>query len=314
MDSLVAPGIGNDGVGLGHPNHGPRSVCVIVPVKNSPTLIRCLGSLTESSQTPERVIVVDASTTPAEIPEGVARQLRLTLRHERTSQLQAKALGASLANEDLVLFLDADQWASPGLVAELSLSSSEMVAVQERAVGSGLVPKLITLSGHFLWHKFREFPDLGVPVIPRIYSRELLQAGFASLRADYGDLTGLPHLHEDSLLFAHVLRTLDGPRARVRKADAVIYHEVEGFNRVIRKAYYYGRDRGSHSGQGGGGAPQLRAPDRWLLERLDLYRWRPYVWPWVNVAGALYDGVRFPPFVAGYLRGSSGVREPANFP
>lgn len=284
-----------------------RSLTVVVPTKDAPALPGCLGSFLDSTVQPDELILVDSSSKETIVPEAVADAIPTRVVRRIVTQLQAKSLGAYLATSDRVCFVDSDQRATAGLVGELKSMHESIIAVPERPVGGGLLPKIIYLHGRFLWTQFQGHPSWSLPVIPRCFDRATLLRGLDSLHAIYGNLSVVPHLHEDSVLFAHVMRRPRTPSSALGFANEELLHLVDGLGAAFRKSYRYGWEKGARRLDVGSGGRGLAPADRALINSLDAYRWRPYFGPWVNVAGMLYDGFRVPAFAAGLLRGRSAT-------
>jgi len=101
------------------------SYSVVIATKDRPERLETvIKTVLEQSQRPERVVIVDASTPPLELPESLRDRadragVELTLHHSRPSTAGQRNQGVELVDTPLVLFLDDDVTLEPTYAAVL---------------------------------------------------------------------------------------------------------------------------------------------------------------------------------------------------
>jgi len=151
---------------------GNPSISIIIPTKNSgETLGKCLEALARQTFKPLEVIVVDSFSTDSTVE--IAENWGAKVLRKAGTQASARNLGVEKAKGEYVLFLDSDQLAGEGLLAEcanLCLKGFEAVKIPETFHGRGF-----WASCSALWRNTAASVE---EAIPRLYKREtLLKAG-----------------------------------------------------------------------------------------------------------------------------------------
>lgn len=168
-------------------------VSVVIPSYNSSATIEdCLSSLLDQEQAPLEIIVIDSSTD--DTPGIIARrfpQVRMRTIKERIFPGPARNRGVSLAQGEIVAFIDADCVAEPDWVRRIAaghstspdgLPSGSGHMVVGGAVGQGNPDSQVAWAGYL--GEFREFLPVGephyvlhLPTCNISYRKCLLQAG-----------------------------------------------------------------------------------------------------------------------------------------
>jgi GT2 family glycosyltransferase len=97
----------------------------VIATKDRPERLEdAVGTVLDQDQRPERVVIVDASGPPLEIPRPLADQARLsgvelTIIHSQPSTSAQRNLGVELVDTPLVLFLDDDVTLEPSYTSAL---------------------------------------------------------------------------------------------------------------------------------------------------------------------------------------------------
>ena len=273
-------------------------ISVVIPSKDSPTLLDSLSSLAVSAaRDPSislEVLVVDSSATPPAIDRHLSDRLSLTLISKDLSRLEARATGIEAACGDVLLNLDSDQTVHPDLLPGLARSTAASVVIPELPPGSDRWTSLVRRANQRTLSLFRRRPSVDIPVIPRLYRRQPLMNAVRALREDASRGAGcrLPTRHEDTIRFAYFLRVNQWRESEcVGFVDVPIYHAVPPLTEVGRKSYHYGRDLGRESRRVSQGELTLD-PTIWrMVYRVDYSRilryWDPDLGP--DWEGLVYD-------------------------
>ena len=229
-------------------------ISVVIPSKDSPTLLNTLASLAASAARATsvslEVLVVDSSATPPAINRDLGDRISLTLISKDLTLLEARATGIEAASGDVLLNLDSDQTVHPDLLPSLARSTSPSVVIPEFPPGTDRWTGLVRRANQRTLSLFRRRPSLDIPVIPRLYRRQPLMNAVGALRDDAAQRTRgrLPTRHEDTILFAYFLKVNRWRESEcVGFVDVPIYHAVPPLPEVGRKYYHYGRDLGRES-------------------------------------------------------------------
>jgi glycosyltransferase involved in cell wall biosynthesis len=120
------------------------SVSVIVITKNEEAVIgRCLGSVSWADE----IVVVDSGSTDRTVELSRAADAKVTVTSDWPGFGPQKNRALDLATGDWVLSLDADEWVSPALAAEIA------VAVKRADAPAGFeLPRLSSFVGREMRH------------------------------------------------------------------------------------------------------------------------------------------------------------------
>ncbi len=256
-------------------------ISVIIPTRNnSGTLAPLLTSLHGQGYRDLEILVVDNASTDdtRAIAEGAGARVFLQ-GPERSAQ---RNRGAREARGDLLLFLDSDMEATPGLLQEVAERASQ---------ADGLCLREI-ITGSDYWTRVRAFERA------RYFRSDLFEAARAFWRDVFDRLGGYdPALtgQEDYDLHARFLEA----GYRLGWADRPLLHHEEaiGFFQYLRKRGYYGRTDSLYAS---------KHPDRWRRQRSAVLRIRflldggldpaavPLLWGWLALRGLERAVRRFP--------------------
>ena len=271
---------------------------MVIPSKDSPTLLDSLSSLSVSaardSSVSLEVLVVDSSVTPPAIDRRLADRISLTMISKDLNRLEARATGIEAACGDVLLNLDSDQTVHPDLLPTLAQSTTNSVVIPELPPGTDRWTSLVRRANQRTLSLFRRRPSVDIPVIPRLYRRQPLMNAVRALWRDAsrGNRGRLPTRHEDTILFAYFLKANQWRESDcVGFVDVPIYHAVPPLAEVGRKSYHYGRDLGRESRKASQGEFTLD-PTIWRKAyRVDYSRvfryWDPSLGP--DLEGLVYD-------------------------
>jgi cellulose synthase/poly-beta-1,6-N-acetylglucosamine synthase-like glycosyltransferase len=98
------------------------TVCVVIPVKDDPHVAETVASLASQARRPDRILVVATPETPADLLEGAGRRAAgVPFEVLRVAGYVVAARQAALGEvrEAVTVFLDSDQTAPPGWLAQL---------------------------------------------------------------------------------------------------------------------------------------------------------------------------------------------------
>lgn len=125
---------------------------VVIPSYNrAPVLARCLDALAAQDPAPDEVVVVDDGSTdgtPAVLSE---RAWVRSVRRENGGRAQAKNTGVAAARGDVVLFLDDDVIATPGLVGLHAAHHRARPEPREALLGHVTWAPEIEVTRHMHW-------------------------------------------------------------------------------------------------------------------------------------------------------------------
>lgn len=287
-------------------------ISVVIPSKDSPSLLDCLLSLaTSAARVPSvsiEVIVVDSSKHPITIDATLSELVNLSIIDKDLPRLEARIVGIKASHGEGILNLDTDQVVHPDLLSALAASTSESIAIPEHPTDTGRWTELVSRSMERTSSLFRRHPSEDIPVIPRFYRRLPLLNAIESLIQDAARGTGgrLPTQHEDTILFSYFLRANDfNARDCVGFVEMPIYHAVPPLNKAGQKSYHYGWDLGSESRRMRSGELTIDRSIWGTVLRLDYGRFQRY---WdsdygMDISGFIYDLFRSPFYGVGFLTG-----------
>lgn len=188
-------------------------------------LARILASVTDQSE----VIVVG----PLVHQIGCEGFPRLRLIESTAGRFEALKIGTENASLDHVLLLDEDQTMESGLIEELILKTDDAVIIPERSLNRNLVGRLMDLKRGYLEELANIRPTPDIPVIPRLYKKNILSQAFHRLP---NKILRTVVQHEDSILYQEALklgRKISMTKRRIFNIDPDLLS-------FLRKAYMYG--------------------------------------------------------------------------
>ena len=125
---------------------------VVIPTYNrAPVLARCLDALAEQNPAPDEVVVVDDGSTDATAGVLAGRDLVRVVRRENGGRAAAKNTGMEAARGDVVLFLDDDVLATPGLIGLHAAHHRSRPEPHEALLGHVTWAPEIEVTRHMHW-------------------------------------------------------------------------------------------------------------------------------------------------------------------
>jgi glycosyltransferase involved in cell wall biosynthesis len=200
---------------------------VVIPSYNrAPVLARCLDALAGQDPAPGEVVVVDDGSTDATPAVLAERGWVRAIRQDNGGRAAAKNSGVAAARGDVVLFLDDDVIATPGLVGRHAAHHRARPEPHEALLGRVTWSPEVEVTRHMHWLEhggplfhYDEIDDPGDVTWKMLYTANV------SLKRDFLEPfdTGLP-IFEDSELAYRLRRR--GLRIRY-DADALGWHQRE---------------------------------------------------------------------------------------
>ncbi len=175
-------------------------------------------------------MVVMVSDNPSEYIEENVRYVKCNAK-----RIEAKMIGTNLAKYDSILFLDSDQIAAPDLIDKIFEFDSDMGIIPERSCNRHLMAKLMDAKRKVTESRMRSAIDISLPVVPRLFKRELLLKVFASL--DDKIIKNVTET-EDSIIFYEALKY----SRDVGWINSYIYNMDPSLREFVRKSFNYGKN------------------------------------------------------------------------
>jgi glycosyltransferase involved in cell wall biosynthesis len=214
-------------------------ISVTIPTRNSERTLRaCLESVVvEKADSGIEILVVDGVSTDA--TTAIASEMGARVITYEGALLGARRRGVQESHGDIVVLLDSDQVLRPGALERAHQQIGDgagMVVLGERVWSPHtLVERLSDLDKQLLSVDITSQldPRRGV-FLPRVFRRDVLVAGFASIPASIDDTV---ICHDHAIIYWECYRH-DGRVAYV--PDAVWHLEPAGVGGLWRKNYRYG--------------------------------------------------------------------------
>ncbi len=208
-----------------------KSLTIIIRTKGNEDIKNTIESIRRSfvEETYLEIVVISFSNENATyIKDGVRYYLN------RCNRAEAKKIGVDYANAEYVLFLDSDQIISKDLIIKLQSLTGDMIFIPERTYYKHFVANLMDNKRTLLERRMKQKIDVYIPVIPRVFKRELIKSVFDAI-----DDSILHNLiwPEDSVIFYEALKL----SRDITWADSYIYNVDPYLPKFIKKSYYYGK-------------------------------------------------------------------------
>ncbi len=279
-------------------------ISIVIPNKNGTRVQSTLESIGRSSAEDIEIIIVDASEEPtgSAIPASLAERTRLIRSDSR--QLDAKILGSRSARGSFVLFLDADQTVSTGLLNELAQRREAAIYIPEEVNGDNLFSKLSQAKKDKVFRIVQRSLRDDIAAVPRYFSLELLQSAIARMVSTCYTKSLIQH--EDSALYHFVLADILSQKLPVGFASNCIINEPITGAMLFRKSLGYGVASSLH-------AAALKStnlnknPAAMLGQKIDLRTPATWLEPPVSMRALCFDIARALPYGLGYALGRSHI-------
>ena len=140
------------------------TVAVVVPIhRASPAFTRCVEALARFDPAPAELIVVVDGGDAAVAAQAAAASARVVLLEPRCGPAVARNVGAARASSDVLLFLDGDVVAPPGIVAQVASVfaadrglSAVIGSYDDHPDTPGLTARYANLRHHFVHQRAKE--------------------------------------------------------------------------------------------------------------------------------------------------------------
>jgi glycosyltransferase involved in cell wall biosynthesis len=211
-------------------------VSVVIPTRNAERyLTRTLESVRGQTLPCVECIVVDSLSTDSTV--RIARNQGVKVISFDSSMTRARLIGATAANGDFVLNLDADQVLSATAIQRCAETGADIVALGELSTGRGVVWRLTSLDRAAISKNWQANVDpISGAIRPRFYRRDLLLRSLNSIPDEIIDIKPCPY-SEDSLIFLGTGVTNTGVGY---VPDAVYHEEMDGLIPFMAKWRRYG--------------------------------------------------------------------------
>jgi len=212
-----------------------RTVGVVIPTLNaSRTISRCIESIRAQTHPVSETVIVDSFSTDSTVALAKASARVIS---ENCGMAQARLIGARHLKTDLVLNLDSDQLLFPDTIERCLETDTQVVALGETSIGSGLVAFVNRIDRDVVETEWQSNLDpLSGPVRPRLYERQLLTRALEAIPDALMRMKPAPY-SEDSLIY---LNTGVSARQVGYVPRALVHVEEASLTRYARKWFRYG--------------------------------------------------------------------------
>lgn len=203
---------------------------VIMRSRENENLSHAIQSVVDSSTAgPETEIVIVAySDKFSDFITGQVRTIKCSAK-----RVEAKVIGVNAARGEKIMFLDSDQMIAPDLIPKILKFDHDMGIVPERSQNVNIMARLMTSKRICTEKRMRREIDLSLPVIPRIFSKELIEKTFNTI--DQRIIKNVTEF-EDSIIFYEAMKHSND----IGWIESYIFNLDPGLKEFLRKSYDYG--------------------------------------------------------------------------
>ena len=203
---------------------------VIMRSRGNETLDTAIKSVLDSSAagSETEIVIVAFSDMFSDSMNGQIRTIKCSAK-----RIEAKVIGVSAARGEKIMFLDSDQTVAPDLIPKILNFDHDMGIVPERSLNTNVMAKLMNSKRIYTEKRMRQRIDLSLPVIPRVFNRELIEKTFNSL--DKMIIKNVTET-EDSIIFYEALKYSKD----IGWIDSFIFNVDPGLKEFLMKSYEYG--------------------------------------------------------------------------
>lgn len=203
---------------------------MIIRNKNDPHIFECISSLVIVARGVFELIIIDSSENPLDRNNLPFGSLYI---YENVTRFEALSLGVAMARFESILIIDSDQIVSPDLISELSNIREDMCIIRELSYNRNFVGRISDQHREFLFKHSKNHVSKSLPVVPRMYRKDVLEKAMAQLQA--GELS-LINQHEDSVIYSEVLKLTHS----VGFCNIPIFNIDPSFHDFAIKSFKYG--------------------------------------------------------------------------
>lgn len=203
---------------------------VIMRSRENEDLSHAIQSVLDSSAACSETEIVIA-TYSDKFSDSMTGQIR-TIKCS-AKRVEAKVIGVNAARGEKIMFLDSDQMIAPDLIPKILKFDHDMGIVPERSQNVNIMARLMTSKRICTEKRMREGIDLSLPVIPRIFSKELIEKTFSTI--DQRIIKNVTET-EDSIIFYEAMKHSKD----IGWIDSFIFNLDPGLKDFLKKSYEYG--------------------------------------------------------------------------
>lgn len=267
------------------------AISIAVRSRDDKNINRVLEKLDGLVMPEDQILLLDSSETHT-LPEYANKIDVIKFKKKKyDDRLEKKIAAVDHATGEGILFLDADQVISGGLLQELRALKNTAAVIPERSFNRNFVGRLMDRRRTTVERKAQEqnFYPMGL-TIPRYFNRNVLKAAVSRIDLDFSKTSTA---HEDSIIFYEYHKLSD----KIAFTDNIIFNIDPGFYDFIKKSYRVGVYNGE-------ALSATDYPDEYktLVKRLNSRR-KIYDGKSLTEGGFLVDMLKFVPSVAGIVVG-----------
>ncbi|MHB1812536.1 MAG: hypothetical protein ACYCPR_09030 [Thermoplasmataceae archaeon] len=209
-----------------------REITIVIRCIEGDNIDNSLESIFVSDRLDFQQDIVIVSTGPIISRYADMRSINLIISDAK--RIEAKKIGIENAKYNSILFIDSDQTLSKELLNSLLYTMEEMVIIPERSMNRNFMGKLMDKKRIALENAMKQRIDITIPVIPRLFARDLLLKAFLTFSAEV--IKNVTET-EDSLIFYECLKYSTNV-GWVK--TGIIYNMDPSLLEYINKSYTYG--------------------------------------------------------------------------
>jgi len=203
---------------------------VIMRSRGNEDLSHAIQSILDSSAacSETEIVIVAFSDMFSDFMTDQVRTIKCSAK-----RIEAKLVGVNAARGEKIIFLDSDQIVAHDLIPKILNFNHDMGIVPERSQNMNIMGWLMTSKRICTEKRMRRCIDLSLPVIPRIFSKALLEKTFNTI--DKRIIKNVTET-EDSILFYEAMKHSKD----IGWIDSYIFNLDPGLREFLKKSYEYG--------------------------------------------------------------------------
>lgn len=203
---------------------------VVIRSREGEDLSRTIESIRESSIgiIGIEIIVVSFSNSFSEcIKDGIH------IISCNVNRIEAKLIGIHYSKSNKIMFIDSDQTVAVDLIPKIIEFDRDMGIIPERSLNTHFMARLLDSKRSILEKRMREAMDIVLPVVPRVFSKVIIERALNSLgewiRKNVTEF-------EDSLIFYEVVKFSKD----IGWINSYIYNIDPKLKEFVMKSFHYG--------------------------------------------------------------------------